>query len=401
METKKTPISVRPGPKGRLIVSFPYSAERVLKIKTINGRQWHGTEKYWSVPGTPGMNVRLDALFAGHQVEVGEISLDEQLYGRIHDVIRARQLSLRTEEAYIGWLRRFFKQTGRRPEETDESDIARFLTNLATVGHVSASTQNQAFNALLFFHKEVLGKEIGRIVGVARANRPVRLPVVLSREEVQALIIRMAGTPRLMAMILYGAGLRVLECCSLRVKDIDFALNQLVVRAGKGNKDRYTTFPATIGEPMRRHLDWVYKQHLDDLAKGLGSVSLPNALYRKYPSASKEWGWQWVFPAASHYLDSETAQRRRHHTHESVLQKAFREARIRAGIVKPASCHTLRHSFATHLLEDGYDIRTIQELLGHSDVSTTMIYTHVLNRGGRGVRSPADRIAFSENEPLR
>jgi integron integrase len=309
----------------------------------------------------------------------------------VRQAIRTRHLSRNTEQAYISWIKRFiFFHNKRHPAEMGEPEIGQFLSSLATDAKVSASTQNQALNAILFLYHQVLEREIGLIQGVVRAKRSRRLPVVLTKEEVKRVLGYINGTPWLMAMLLYGAGLRVMECCRLRVKGIDFARNQIVVRAGKGDKDRYTMLPAVVKQPLWRHLQAVKRQHEDDLRRGVGRVALPNALERKYPNASKEWAWQWVFPATSHYIDRLTGGKRRHHLHESVLQRAFKEARLKAGIFKPASCHTLRHSFATHLLEDGYDIRTVQELLGHSDVATTMIYTHVLNRGGRGVRSPAD-----------
>jgi integron integrase len=273
-----------------------------------------------------------------------------------------------------------------------EPEIGRFLSSLASESHVSASTQNQALNALLFLYHDVLEKKIGLIQGVVRAKRAKRLPVVLTKEEVRRLLGCLSQIPWLMAMLLYGGGLRLMECCHLRVKDLDLSRNQILVRGGKGDKDRYTTLPNAARLPLVHHLQSVKLQHEDDLRQGLGRVILPYALERKYPNAGKEWGWQWVFPAFSHYIDSVTKERRRHHLHESVMQKAIKEARLRAGLIKPASCHTLRHSFATHLLEDGYDIRTVQELLGHTDVRTTMIYTHVLNRGGKGVRSPADAL---------
>jgi integron integrase len=273
-----------------------------------------------------------------------------------------------------------------------EAEIGRFLSALATDLHVSASTQNQALNALLFLYREILRKKIGYVNGVIRAKRPHRLPVVLTRQEIRSILGCLDGSDWLMAMLLYGAGLRLMECSRLRVKDIDFISNQIVVRAGKGDKDRHTMLPTAIREPLSKHLDVIKRQHQRDLERGLGRVTLPNALERKYPNAGKEWGWQWVFPAASHFTDRVTGERRRHHVHESVLQKAVKEAVQKAGVHKPASPHTFRHSFATHLLEDGYDIRTVQELLGHGDVSTTMIYTHVLNRGGKGVFSPADRL---------
>jgi integron integrase len=273
-----------------------------------------------------------------------------------------------------------------------EAEIGQFLSRLATDLNVSASTQNQALNALLFLYKEVLNRQIGFVNGVVRAKRPHRLPVVLTRHEMRSILGCLAGSDWLMAMLLYGAGLRLMECLRLRVKDIDVTSSQILVRAGKGDKDRHTMLPAALKEPLGKHLERIKSLHQSDLQRGLGRVSLPNALERKCPNAGKEWGWQWVFPATSHFTDRQTGERRRHHVHESVLQKAVKEAVQKSGVHKPASPHTFRHSFATHLLEDGYDIRTVQELLGHRDVSTTMIYTHVLNRGGKGVFSPADRL---------
>jgi integron integrase len=314
-----------------------------------------------------------------------------KLMDQVRQAIRTRHYSYRTEKAYVHWVKRFiFFHNKRHPMEMAEPEIGQFLSSLATDGHVSASTQNQALNALLFLYREVLNKKIGLVDGVVRAKRPQRVPVVLRKEEVKNVIDHMTGVPRLMALLLYGAGLRLMECCRLRVKDIDMNRNEIIVRSGKGNKDRHTVLPSTVREPLIQHLRLVKGQHESDIKAGLGRVSLPDALDRKYPNAGKEWGWQWVFPATSHFIDRVTGEQRRHHLHESVLQRAFREARLKAGVFKHAGCHTLRHSFATHLLENGCDIRTVQELLGHNDVSTTMIYTHVLNRGGKGMRSPAD-----------
>ncbi|MBZ0168229.1 MAG: integron integrase [Kofleriaceae bacterium] len=316
-----------------------------------------------------------------------------RLLDQVRQAIRTRHLSPKTEEAYVGWIKRFiFFHNKRHPAEMGEQDIARFLTNLASESHVSASTQNQALNAILFLYREVLRKEIGYVNGVVRAKRPKRLPVVLTRQEVKSIVSLLSGPEWIMGMLLYGAGLRLMECLRLRVKDVDFSRSEILVRSGKGDKDRITMLPAAVNEPLRRHLESVRKQYETDLKSGYSGVALPNALERKYPNAGKEWSWQWVFPASSLYLDRQSGLRKRHHLHESVLQKAVRNAALKAGLSKPASPHTFRHSFATHLLEDGYDIRTIQELLGHRDVSTTMIYTHVLNRGGRGVNSPADRL---------
>jgi integron integrase len=262
---------------------------------------------------------------------------------------------------------------------------------LAIEEKVSASTQNQALAALLFLYDRVLGVKLPEME-IARARRPVRLPTVMSRGEVQALLSKLEGTPRLMASLLYGSGLRLQECVTLRVKDVDFSLRQLVVRRGKGLKDRVALLPASLVEPLTAHLEEVKDQHEQDLAEGAGSVALPRALRAKYPNAPREWAWQWVFPATRTYVDESSGARRRHHLHETVLQRAVRVASRVAGIDKPVSCHTLRHSFATHLLEGGYDLRTIQKLLGHSDVRTTMIYTHVLNRGPLGVKSPLDGL---------
>ena len=406
------PIRVRPGEPGRLIVVLPYSAERVAKIKTLSGRAWNAANKWWTVPRGDGGVARLLALFDGERVELDPALgppasnaalavVDQGLLSKVAERVRARNLSPRTAEAYVGWARRYLSQASSPIESTGEPEIARFLSALAVEGDVSGSTQNQALNALMFLYNDVLGKGVGFVGGVVRAKKPQRLPVVLSREEVRKLLSCLSGEPRLMAMLLYGAGLRLMECCELRVKDVDFDKQQLLVRAGKGNKDRYTMLPSALKDPLARHLETVKRQHEMDLRDGLGVVSLPNALARKYPSASREWAWQWVFPAGAHYVDRLTGERRRHHLHETVLQRAFKEARLLSGIAKQAGCHTLRHSFATHLLEDGYDIRTIQELLGHANVSTTMIYTHVLNRGGLGVKSPADALEWPTDSPAK
>jgi integron integrase len=317
-----------------------------------------------------------------------------RLLDRVHAALRARHYSRRTEEAYVAWIKRyiFFFHAKRHPAEMGAPEVTRFLSSLAVDGRVAASTQNQALSALLFLYRDVLEVDLPWLDGIVRARRPERLPVVLTRDEVRAVLQRLEGVPRLMACPLYGAGLRVLECCRLRVQDIDFATNQIVVRGGKGDKDRVTMLPAVVKVDLARHLETVRAQHQDDLAVGAGWVELPTALLRKYPHAGREWAWHWVFPATRMYRDRATGQLRRHHLHETVLQRAVKDAVRRAGLAKRASPHTLRHSFATHLLEDGHDIRTVQELLGHRDVSTTMIYTHVLNRGPAAVRSPADRM---------
>jgi integron integrase len=273
-----------------------------------------------------------------------------------------------------------------------EAEITAFLSGLAVRSRVSASTQNQALCAILFLYREVLNLDLCQLEGIVRAKISRRLPVVLTRAEVGLVLEQLCGTVRLMATLLYGSGLRLLECARLRIKDVDFGSNQITVRGGKGDKDRVTLLPGTAKDELAGHIERVRKQHQNDVEAGAGWVELPAALARKYPNAGREWAWQWVFPATRIYVEPQTGERRRHHLHESVLQRAVKEAIRRVGIAKPASCHTLRHSFATHLLEAGYDIRTVQELLGHSDVSTTMIYTHVLNRGPSAVRSPADQL---------
>ena len=316
-----------------------------------------------------------------------------RLLTRVRHALRTRHYSPRTEEAYVAWVRRYVTFHGRRhPAELSAEDLVSFLSALAVERRVSARTQNQAASALMFLYREVLQIPMAWPAGAARAKVPTRLPVVLTREEVRAVLARLEGTTWLMAALLYGAGLRLLECLRLRVKDVDLGTRQLVVRGGKGDKDRVTMLPELALPALERQLERSRAVHLADLAAGAGRVALPEALARKYPQASRDWRWQWVFPATRQYVDRTTGERRRHHVHESVLQRAVRSAVQGSGIAKRASCHTFRHSFATHLLEAGYDIRTVQELLGHKDVSTTMIYTHVLNRGGFGVRSPADAL---------
>ena len=301
-------------------------------------------------------------------------------------------MSARTVEAYLGWVRRFVRfHRGVHPAAVGERGVEAFLSHLASAERVSASTQNQALAALLFLYAVVLGAPLGKLA-VVHARRPVRVPVVMTREEVGVLLGTMSGTPRLMASLLYGSGLRLHECVGLRVKDVDVGGRQIWVRRGKSMRDRATPLPLGLIDGLQVHLAAVREQHDADVHRGCGYVELPEALALKYPSAGRQWPWQWVFPATRTYLHLETGERRRHHLHETVLQRAVHTAARTAGLTKPVSCHTFRHSFATHLLEAGYDIRTIQKLLGHSDVRTTMIYTHVLNRGPAGVRSPFDEL---------
>jgi integron integrase len=316
-----------------------------------------------------------------------------RLLDRLREAVRVRHYSRRTEEAYVMWIRPFILFHGKRhPSEMAGAEIGQFLAHLAVERTVSASTQNQALSAILFLYRHVLRLDPGTVDHVPRAHSPLKVPVVLSIAEVRAVLDRLTGVPWMVVTLLYGAGLRLQESLELRVKDVDFDGNQIVVRRGKGQKDRRTMLPGSVRERLAAHLEDVRRQHHRDLSVGLGRVSLPAALERKYPNAAIEWSWQYVFPAGRVCRDPRFGPPSRFHLHESVVQRAVTVAVRQAGIAKRVSCHSFRHSFATHLLQDGYDIRTVQELLGHADVSTTMIYTHVLNRGPLGVRSPADRL---------
>lgn len=308
---------------------------------------------------------------------------------RVRNAIRTRHYSIRTEQAYLDWTRRFILFHGKRhPQEMGETEVSAFLTYLAVQRNVAASTQNQALNALVFLYRNVLGQPLGDNINGVRARKPRKLPVVLSKQEIRCLLRNVDGNYWLPACLLYGSGLRLMECMRLRVQDLEFAHRAILVRDGKGGKDRVVTLPLELIQPLKQHLAGVQVLHNKDLQDGYGAVWLPHALARKYPNAAREWGWQYVFPASRRSTDPRSGKTRRHHLDESCLQKAVKSAVRKAGIHKPASCHTLRHCFATHLLERGMDIRTVQEQLGHKDIRTTQIYTHVLQRGGNAVVSP-------------
>jgi integron integrase len=336
----------------------------------------------------------------GNGSAAGEAApLQRDVIERLRAEIRTRHYSRRTEQAYIQWAVRFLAFERKRESDATRTELVReFLEDLATAGMVAASTQNQALNALVFFFEKALGAPLGAIGEFVRAKGPKRIPVVLSRDEVPRLLAALDGVYRLMAQVLYGGGLRLMECVSLRVKDLDFARRQIVVREGKGMKDRVTVLPRCLEEPLREHLARVRDMHGFDVRRGYGATVLPPGLARRQPTACREWMWQFVFPAERLTVDAGVGGVFRNHVHETMLQRAVSAAGRRAGLTKPVGCHTLRHSFATHLLESGHDIRTVQELLGHADVSTTMIYTHVLKRPEPTVRSPADGLASSPAE---
>ncbi len=315
------------------------------------------------------------------------------LLEQVRTAVRVRHYSRRTEDAYLGWIKRFILfHRKRHPRDMGAVEVSGFLSYLAVERQVAASTQNQALNALVFLYKVVLDRPLGDISGVVRAKTPQRLPVVLSLGEVRALLVQLRGAHWLVACLLYGSGLRLMEALRLRVKDLDFQHQAILVRDGKGAKDRVVTLASELNRPLHQHLENRRLLFEQDSAQGVGTVYLPYALARKYPSATREWGWQYVFPSAQLSTDPRSGERRRHHLDESSVQKAVRAAIIAAGIHKPASCHSLRHSFATHLLERGADIRTVQEQLGHADLRTTQIYTHVIQRGGRAVLSPLGNV---------
>ena len=316
---------------------------------------------------------------------------EKKLLITVREIIRAKHYSIRTEKAYIQWIIRYVKyHKMRHPKELSARDVQDYLSYLAVKSNLAASSQNQALNAIHFLYKDVLKQPFGEMDEIIWAKKPSKLPVVLTKDEVKKLIDKTEGKSKLVASILYGSGLRLMEALRLRVQDVDFKYNQITVRDGKGGKDRHTLLPQSLVDPLKQQLREVWHLHNADLAAGYGDVYLPYALEKKYPGASKEKGWQYVFPADKRSVDPRSAIERRHHIGDSSVRKSVTMARRAAGIIKPAGCHTLRHSFATHLLEDGYDIRTVQELLGHSNVATTMIYTHVLNKGGMAVRSPLD-----------
>ncbi len=400
-------ISIKVRKSGVLAITIPYHLNLIRAIQSVPGRQWEAAEKIWTVPDTPHTRkcLREALLQSGLCSHVPPFPAEttqkppvqksdpgvQSAVERYTNTLKTFHYSDRTRETYVSWFVRYIAACGEpnlaRP---DEEQINRFVSNLAVDGNVSASTQNQALAAILFYYRRVLGIPTDQLDHIIRAKKGHRLPVVMSRDEVKVVLAHLTGTKKLAARVMYGTGLRLMECMQLRVQDIDFDRSEILVRAGKGDKDRVTMLPQILKGPLREHLKEVQSLHDHDIADGWGRVPLPGALERKYPNGSCDWIWQWVFPQRHRWKNPKTGEEGRHHMDESLMQRAVHEAVLKAGLTKHASCHTFRHSFATHLIENGYDIRTVQELLGHSDVKTTMIYTHVLNKGPGGIRSPLD-----------
>lgn len=372
----KIPRPAKPSAE-RLCVKFDRTENSVASV--------HSSCQYESTPKLPPV------ISPSVSIAPGSPAPAPKLLDRVRWHLRVKHYSIRTEAVYLDWIRRFILfHHKRHPNEMGEAEIAAFLTNLAVEGNVAASTQNQALSALLFLFQQVLDRKL-EFIAVERVRRPPKLPVVFTRAEARAVLAHLKGDYRIMAHLLYGSGLRLLECLRLRVKDIDFGYRQITVREGKGMRERITLLPERLSRPLQAHFARVKELHQQDLAQGSGAVYLPGALCRKYPNAAREWPWQYVFPADKISVDPRSGERRRHHVAERNLQNAVKDGIRASGIAKAASCHTFRHSFATHLLESGYDVRTVQELLGHKDLATTMIYTHVCNRPGLSVRSPVDQ----------
>jgi len=383
-------LSIQPYDRENLAIAFPFDRGVLGVLRTIHGARWNGDEKLWVILWGP--QTASDILEALYQHGTFNVSEKESLYLKNYgEILSLYHYSPRTQRAYQTWLERFFQFLGPLDLVTfTEVLINSFLSHLAVKNEVSSSTQNQALSALLLFYRKVLNLPIGELGNVARASSPRRLPVVLTPHEVRSILAQLSGDRLLIARLLYGSGLRLMECLALRVQDLDFEANEILVRRGKGDKDRRTMLPHSLKDELKKHLASIQVLHLEDLKQGYGKVWMSAALAHKFPNAQAEWRWQWVFPQAHRWKNVLTQEEGRHHIDPSLIQRSFHEAVQMARILKRASCHTLRHSFATHLLSSGYDIRTIQELLGHSDVKTTMIYTHVLNRGPSGVKSPLD-----------
>lgn len=379
-------------------VKFPFDRALVNVMHRVQSHRWNSATKTWSISDSQATVEQL--LSSLYETKIFNLDENQELSPKntkadLREKYRAalltRHYSQRTVNIYCAWLDRIFRHLGTKdPRSITTFDVNQFLSNLATKDHVSASTQNQALAAILFFFRNVLDKDLELMKNLIRAKKPLRLPVVLSITEIKQIFDYMSGDKLLVARLLYGTGMRLQECLQLRIQDIDFEQNQIFIHRGKGNKDRRTMLPATLKSELKKHLEDVKALHLQDLSDGFGEVPLPDALALKYPAASKGWGWQWVFPQANRWVDVPTGRQGRYYMDPSLMQRAFHQALLKAGIPKKASCHTLRHSFATHLIQKGADIRTVQELLGHSDVKTTQIYTHVLNSGPFGLQSPAD-----------